>query len=680
LLQVMLENPSSDSLILVSGEAPVNFPRTHIRRLMLELALKRRQVPVSLFLKDVTSSEKESRTSGGFADIYYGLYSEKPVALKCLRIYLMCPESQKTRLEKSFYRESILWRNLHHRHVLPFFGITGDVFPHTLCMVLPWMEKGSIRHYMNTLKAQGALQDRRFTDKVDKWLYEIALGLSYLHGEEIVHGDLRGANVLVDENDHVRLADFGLAVITHCANTTYENSLVHGGSIRWQAPELLDPERFGVHDRPTFESDIYSFGITCVELYTNQAPFVGFQDQQIYVRVLRGDRPPRPNPDDGIEMPGPLWTLTMQCWSAGPASRPSADDVLHSLLRLNGMGGSPSFQSGMLSPALDDSQIDYSQVLDGVPQTLRLRGVQRIHDIPISGSDTADVYLGRYEGRKVALKRFRIFMRTEHERRLHRTFYREAAKWKDLQHKNVLPFLGIDLTDHARTWCVVTPWMTHGNIRNFITTLKDSHLFDIDSLRLNKWLTQIAKGLAYLHAHHIVHGNLWGRNVMINSNWDICLADYGQAFMQSAETGSISSPGAPTASGYSTGTDDVETAGAHRWMAPELLSPETSDQNPTNASDVYSFGCVCIELYTCQNPFKDIRSDVEFLSKMLDKMDRPHPPRPDISRGAIAEMPDDLWDLLEQCWSDRPAERLTSHTIAQMLTKSIDHPRSYRDD
>lgn len=92
----MLDNPSSDSL--VDGETPVSFPRTHVRRLMLELALKRRQVPVSLFLKDVTSLESESRAAGGFADIYYGSHTGRPVALKCLRIYLMCPESHKIRL------------------------------------------------------------------------------------------------------------------------------------------------------------------------------------------------------------------------------------------------------------------------------------------------------------------------------------------------------------------------------------------------------------------------------------------------------------------------------------------------------------------------------------------------------------------------------------------------------
>lgn len=73
-------------------------------------------------------------------------------------------------ITQSFYRESVLWRNLHHNHVLPFFGVTGDVFPHTLCMVLPWMEKGNIRHYMTTLKTQGSLQGHASVEIINRWV------------------------------------------------------------------------------------------------------------------------------------------------------------------------------------------------------------------------------------------------------------------------------------------------------------------------------------------------------------------------------------------------------------------------------------------------------------------------------------------------------------------------------
>ena len=96
---------------------------------------------------------------------------------------------------------------------------------------------------------------------------EIASGLAYLHEEGIVHSDLHGGNILVDDDGHARLADFGMALIAE--GTAYNYGSLHGGgAIRWSAPELLDPEEFGFENsRPTFQSDIYAFACMCVEVW-----------------------------------------------------------------------------------------------------------------------------------------------------------------------------------------------------------------------------------------------------------------------------------------------------------------------------------------------------------------------------------------------------------------------------
>ena len=83
---------------------------------------------------------------------------------------------------------------------------------------------------------------------------------------------------------------------------------------------------------------------------------------------------------------------------------------------------------------------------------------------------------------------------------------------------------------------------------------------------------------------------------MIDSDWTARVADYGQSFMQNVENASASSRGGFSASGYSDDVSDMSNALAHRWMAPELLDPESADQIPTTASDVYAFGCVCVEV------------------------------------------------------------------------------------
>lgn len=97
-------------------------------------------------------------------------------------------------------------------------------------------------------------------------LRQIALGLAYLHAEGIVHGDLHAGNVLIDWNGAIRLGDFGMSLISE--GTGYNYGSQHGGgATRWSAPELFDPEVFGLEStRPTFQSDIYAFACVCIEV------------------------------------------------------------------------------------------------------------------------------------------------------------------------------------------------------------------------------------------------------------------------------------------------------------------------------------------------------------------------------------------------------------------------------
>lgn len=145
--------------------------RNKLRRFSLKVSLKYDKLPTALFLTGVVSTDTESRGIGGFADIYCGTYGEIIVAIKRLRVYVAAPETQKIKLRQAFCRESLLWKNLCHRHILPFLGVSEDVFKHrAISMILPWMSKGSIRHYIDSLQRRGALPGKQFTDSVDEWV------------------------------------------------------------------------------------------------------------------------------------------------------------------------------------------------------------------------------------------------------------------------------------------------------------------------------------------------------------------------------------------------------------------------------------------------------------------------------------------------------------------------------
>lgn len=86
---------------------------------------------------------------------------------------------------------------------------------------------------------------------------QIAEGLAYLHDAGVVHGDVKAENVLVGDDFHALLCDFGLSRMVDARTHT---SLAGTGSLRWQAPELMD----GGHK--TFESDVYAFGLTIYQV------------------------------------------------------------------------------------------------------------------------------------------------------------------------------------------------------------------------------------------------------------------------------------------------------------------------------------------------------------------------------------------------------------------------------
>ncbi|KAJ7454435.1 kinase-like domain-containing protein, partial [Mycena latifolia] len=93
-------------------------------------------------------------------------------------------------------------------------------------------------------------------------LYDIIMGLAYLHSEDIVHGDLRGRNILIHEG-RALLTDFGLAEFVE-----FEISTNAPTRTRWMAPELLLPDIYqpGKPPRCTQASDVWAFGCVCCEV------------------------------------------------------------------------------------------------------------------------------------------------------------------------------------------------------------------------------------------------------------------------------------------------------------------------------------------------------------------------------------------------------------------------------
>ncbi|THU98418.1 kinase-like protein, partial [Dendrothele bispora CBS 962.96] len=214
-------------------------------------------------------------------------------------------------------REVTIWKSLNHRNILPFVGVSLKLFTPSFCMVSPWMNNG---HVMSFLKKRPDYN--RLTV-----IYEVVEGVNYLHSLDppVVHGDIKGSNILVTDDCVCCLADFGLAAVSesHAFSTTSTNP---GGTTRWLPPECFLPNQYP--DCPKLARDIYSFGCTVLEIISGREPFSQpwLTDVAVMTAVVRGERPQRPEGNPWCT--DTLWTLIERCWAQEAVSRPSARHIV----------------------------------------------------------------------------------------------------------------------------------------------------------------------------------------------------------------------------------------------------------------------------------------------------------------------------------------------------------------
>ncbi|KAK1227554.1 hypothetical protein PQX77_009463 [Marasmius sp. AFHP31] len=291
--------------------------RSTMFTVMVRLSKLSGRHPRSLLMQNVHKLGKHPIAAGGFGDVWKGAIrrSESEEQLVCLKVSKVYVKSDLDALFKEYLREAIVWRQLIHPNVLPFLGIFYLKDESQFCLISPWMENGNLLQYLKA--SQRADVDHLVL------VCDVAAGLAYLHGKKVVHGDLKGLNILITPEGRACIGDFGLSRIADTFALHLTTSAPRtAGTVRWLAREILNGT-----SGPTKESDIYAFACVCYEIYTSLSPFHELPNDAavIFHVVVSEKRPMRPV---GVpELNDGMWDIMEACWNTNSAIRPKAPEV-----------------------------------------------------------------------------------------------------------------------------------------------------------------------------------------------------------------------------------------------------------------------------------------------------------------------------------------------------------------
>ncbi|XP_015575652.1 serine/threonine-protein kinase STY46 isoform X1 [Ricinus communis] len=245
--------------------------------------------------------------SGSHGDLYKGTFYTQDVAIKVLRT-----EHLNDKLRKEFAQEVYIMRKVRHKNVVQFIGACTR--PPSLCIVTEFMCGGSMFDFLHKQKQSLDLQS------LLRVAIDVSKGMNYLHQNNIIHRDLKAANLLMDENKVVKVADFGVARVEDQSGVMTAET----GTYRWMAPEVIEHKPYGR------KVDVFSFSIVLWELLTGKLPYEHLSPLQAAISVvqqgLRPSIPKRTHPK--------LVELLERCWQQDPSLRPEFYEILELLQNL----------------------------------------------------------------------------------------------------------------------------------------------------------------------------------------------------------------------------------------------------------------------------------------------------------------------------------------------------------
>ncbi|KAG2099656.1 kinase-like domain-containing protein [Suillus cothurnatus] len=273
-------------------------------------------------LTSLISKLESPLTLGSFSQVYRcTIEADEGTMEVAVKVIIIDYNRAMPKLERAMRQELCLWFRLRHLNIVPLLGVAHVKSPWP-ALVYPWMPSGTLYIYLEKQATLSASEKFGLVKGV-------ADGLHYLHSNNVIHGDLQPANVLIDSSGNPCLTGFGLTTIVGDPELQWNST-----TAAFIGMESDEPAQ------PTFASDIYSFGsvmffvqsISCrcgaildfsAQIISGDIPWKEKKNlTHIIIELSKGATPARPE-----NMPNGSWNLIERCWSQDPMNRPETAHI-----------------------------------------------------------------------------------------------------------------------------------------------------------------------------------------------------------------------------------------------------------------------------------------------------------------------------------------------------------------
>jgi mitogen-activated protein kinase kinase kinase len=262
---------------------------------------------------------------GSFGSVYLALHAVTGELMAVKQVEMPTDtgtqlDAKKKNMVEALKHEIGLLRELKHENIVQYLGSNSDETH--LNIFLEYVPGGSVA---TMLVNYGPLGESLITN----FVRQILNGLAYLHSKDIIHRDIKGANILVDNKGSVKISDFGISkrveassLLTPGSKKGAAQRVSLQGSVFWMAPEVVRQTAY------TRKADIWSLGCLIIEMLTGQHPHPNCTQMQAIFKIGSPGTDTSPTIPEGVSED--LKVFLARTFQNEHEMRPSADDLLQS--------------------------------------------------------------------------------------------------------------------------------------------------------------------------------------------------------------------------------------------------------------------------------------------------------------------------------------------------------------